>query len=102
VVEAAAFGQGKEADGFPDATQGDVKGAQIQSGIEQAVQAVIQEGEFFQERRLISLLLPAALEFALPEEMLIMTTEGRGAGTVLLGQAAVRDPGEQIAIDLRT
>ena len=40
---------GVEAEGLPDAAQGDVKGAEIKGVIEETVQAGIQEIEFIQE-----------------------------------------------------
>ena len=52
---------GVEAEGLPDAAQGDVKGAEIQGGIEEAVQAGIQEFEFFQEGGLAGGVLPLLL-----------------------------------------
>ena len=50
---------GMEAEGLTDAAQGDVKGAEIKGGIEEAVQAGIQEVEFIQEGGLAGGVLPA-------------------------------------------
>ena len=53
---------GVEAEGLPDAAQGDVKGAEIKGGIEEAVQAGIQEFQFFQEGGLAGGVLLALLQ----------------------------------------
>ncbi len=91
-AQAEALQKIDEAEGLADAAQGNVKGAEIKGGIEEAVQAVIQEGEFFHEGVLEGLIIMALLEFALAGEMLGVAAEGGGAEIELRGQGAVRDP----------
>jgi hypothetical protein len=94
-AQAAALQEGflgMEAEGLADAAQGDMEGAEIKGGIEEAVQAGIQEGQFFQEGGLVGLVLPALLQVKLAGEMLGVAAEGGGAEAELPGQRAVRDP----------
>jgi hypothetical protein len=92
---------GVEAQGLPDAAQGDVKGAQIKGGIKEAVQAGIQEGQFFQEGGLAGGVLPALLQVKLAGEMPGVAAEGGGAEAELPGQGAVGYPLDEAAVDLR-
>jgi len=41
------------------------------------------------------------MEFALAGDMLGVATEGGGAEAILRGQGAVRDPSQQVAINLK-
>jgi hypothetical protein len=101
LAHAATFQERDEAEGFPDAAQGDVKGAEIKGGIEEAVQAVIQEGEFFHEGVLERLVLLALLEVTLAGEMLDVTAEGGGAEAEFPGQGAVGHPIHKAEINRR-
>jgi hypothetical protein len=92
---------GVEAQGLPDAAQGDVEGAEIKGGIKEAVQAGIQEGQFFQEGGLTGGVLPALLQVKLAGEMLGVAAEGGGAEAELPGQGAVGDSLDEAAVDLR-
>ena len=77
---------GVEAEGLPDAAQGDVKGAEIKGGIEEAVQAGIQEFQLFQEGGLAGGVLLALLPFKVAGEMLGVAAEGGGAEAELPAQ----------------
>jgi len=99
---ADAFQQGKEAQGLPDAAQGDVEGAEISRGIKEAVQAGIEEGQFFQEGGLLGLALVAALGVQGAGEMFGVAAKGRGGQAELLGQGAVGHRGHEALIDLHT
>ena len=92
---------GVEPKGLPDAAQGDMKGAEIKGGIEETVQADIQEGQFFQEGGLVGLVLPALLQVKLAGEMLGVAAEGGGAEAELPGQGTVGHPLHEAAVDLR-
>jgi len=92
---------GVEAEGLPDAAQGDVKGAEIKGVIEEAVQAGIQEVEFIQEGGLAGGVLPALLKVKLEGEMLGVAAEGGGAEAELPGQGAVGEPLHEAPVDLR-
>jgi hypothetical protein len=103
-AQAAAFQEillGVEAEGLPDAAQGDVKGAEIKGGIEEAVQAGIQEVEFFQEGGLAGGVLLALLMVKVAGEMLGVAAEGRGAEAELSGQGAVGHSLHEAEVDLR-
>jgi hypothetical protein len=101
LVQAAAFKKIEEAEGLPDAAQGDMMGTDLMGGFEQAVQAGIQEFQFFQEGGLEGLVLLAELLVTLAGEMLGVAAEGGGAEAELPGQGAVGDPVLQAAFNLR-
>jgi len=90
-----------EAKGLPDAAQGDMEGVEIKGRIEEAVQAGIQEVQFFQEGGLAGLVLPALPQVKLAGEMLGVAAEGGGAEAELPGQGAVGHPLHEAAVDLR-
>jgi hypothetical protein len=90
-----------EAEGLTDAAQGDVKGAEIKGGIEEAVQAGIQEFQMSQEGGLAGGVLLALLPVKVAGEMLGVAAEGRGAKAELPAQGAVGDPVNEAAVDLR-
>ena len=92
---------GVGAEGLPDAAQGDMEGAEIKGGIEEAVQTGVQEGQFFQEGGLAGLFLPALLQVKVTGEMLGVAAEGGGAEAELPGQGAVGHPLYEAAVDLR-
>jgi hypothetical protein len=92
---------GVEAEGLPDAAQGDVKGPEFQGGIEEAVEADIQEFEFFQEGGLAAGVLLTRLMVEVPGQMLGVAAEGGGAEAELPGQGAVGQPLDEAAVDLR-
>jgi hypothetical protein len=93
---------GVEAEGLPDAAQGDVERAEVKGGIEQAVEAGIQELQVFQEGVLAKLLLLALLPVEVAGEMLGVAAEGRGAEAVLPAQGAVGDAIDEAAVDGRS
>jgi len=90
--QAAAFQKIEEAEGLPDAAQGDMVGADLMGGIEEAVQAAVQEFQFFQDGGLTELVLPELLEVALAGEMLDVAAEGGRAEAEFGGQGAVGHP----------
>jgi len=103
-AEAGAFKKiflGVEAEGLPDAAQGDIKGAEIKGGIEEAVEAGIQEFQFFQEGGLAGVVLPLLLPVKLAGEMLGVAAEGGGAEAELSGQGTIGQPLHEAAVDLR-
>jgi hypothetical protein len=89
-----------EAEGLPDAAQGDVKRTEIKGGIEEAVQAGIQKLQMLQEGGLAGGVLLALLPVKVAGEMLGVATEGRGADTELPGQGTVGYPMDEAAVDL--
>jgi putative ATP-dependent endonuclease of OLD family len=91
---------GVEAEGLPDAAQGDREGAEIKGGIEEAVQAGIQEFQVFQEGVLAGGFLLALLKVKVAGEMLGVAAEGRGAEAELPAQGAVGHPLDEAAVDL--
>jgi hypothetical protein len=100
-AQAEAIQERDKAEGLPDAAQGDMMGADIKGRIEEAVQAVIQKGEFFHDAILVIPVLLAQVELALAGDMLGMATEGGGAEAILRGQGAVGDSSQQVAINLK-
>jgi hypothetical protein len=92
---------GVEAEGLPDAAQGNMEGAEIKGGIEEAVQAGIQEFQVFQEGGLAGLLFLTLLPIKLSGEMLGVEAEGGGAEAELSGQRAVGEPLHEAPVDLR-
>jgi hypothetical protein len=99
-LQAAALQKGEEAEGLTDAAQGDVEGIVIKGGIEKAVKADIQEGQFIQEGGLVGLVVEALLEVTLAGEVFDVTAEGGGAEAELGGQGAVGHPMHQAEVDL--
>jgi hypothetical protein len=99
-VQAGALQKGEEAEGLADAAQGDVKGAVIKGGIEEAVQADFQEGQFIQEGGLVGLVFQALLEVALAGEMFDVAAESGGAEAELGGQGAIGHLIHQAQVDL--
>ena len=77
-----------------------MEGALIKGGIEEAVQADIEEGQFVQEGGLLGFVLAAALGLKVAGEMLGVAAKGRGGKVELGGQGAVRDRGHESVIDL--
>jgi hypothetical protein len=100
-ILAEAFQEREEAKGFADAAQGYVEGPEIEGGIEEAVQAVIQEVEFINDGVLVLQVLPAQLDLALAGEVFGVAAEGGGAEAELRSQRAVGGSRHQAAIDLR-
>ncbi len=92
MAQAEAIQERDETEGLADTAQGDVKGTEVMGGIEEAVQAVVQEGEFFHDALLVIMVLLAQLEGALAGDMLSVAAEGGGAEGELPSQGAVRDP----------
>jgi len=101
MAQAEAIQESDEAEGLTDTAQGHVQGVEVKGGIEEAVQAVIQEIEFFHDAILVLPVLLAEVEFALAGDMPGVATEGGGAEAILLGQGAVGDPSQQVAINLK-
>jgi hypothetical protein len=99
-VQAAALQKGEKAEGLADAAQGDVEGMVIKGGIEEAIQADIQEGQFIQEGGLVGLVFQALLEITLAGEVFDVAAKGGGAEAELGGQGAVGHPMHQAEVDL--
>ena len=91
---------GVEAEGLPDAAQGDMKGSELQGGIEQAVEAGVQEFEFFQEGGLAEIVLLLLLLVQVAGQMLGVAAEGGGAEAELPGQGAIGLPLDEAPVDL--
>jgi hypothetical protein len=91
MAQTAAFKKIDEAEGLPDAAQGDMVGAELLGGFEEAVQAGIQEFQFFQEGGLEGLVLLTQQKVTLAGEMLGVAAEGGGAETELGRKGAVGD-----------
>jgi hypothetical protein len=72
----------------------------IEGGIEEAVQAGFQEGQFIQEGGLVGLVFLALLEVALAGEMLDVAAQGGGAEAELGGQGAIGHPMHQAEVDI--
>ena len=92
--------EGEEAQGFPDAAQGDEKGALVGGGIEKAVQAVLQEVQTVQEGLLPGLVGPVLLEGKLALKVPGVAAEGRGGEAVAGGQGAEARPIDEAAVDV--
>lgn len=92
---------GVEPEGLPDAAQGDMQGPEFKGGIEEAVQADIQEFEFFQEGGLTEVVLLLLLLVQVAGQMLGVAAEGGGAEAELPGQGAIGQPLDEAAVDLR-
>jgi hypothetical protein len=72
----------------------------IKGGIEEAVQAGFQEGQFIQEGGLVGLVFLALLEAALAGEMLDVAAQGGGAEAELGGQGAIGHPMHEAEVDI--
>jgi hypothetical protein len=92
--------EGEEAQGFPDAAQSDEKGALVGGGIEQAVQAVLQEVQTVQEGLLPGLVGPVLLEGKLALKVPGVAAEGRGGEAVAGGQGAEARAMDEGAVDI--
>jgi hypothetical protein len=92
---------GVEAEGLPDAAQGDMKGTEFKGGIEEAVEADIQELQFVQEGGLAGRGLLKLLMVKLSGQMPGVAAEGGGAKAELSGQEAVGLPLDEAPVDLR-
>jgi hypothetical protein len=66
---AKALLNGEEADRLPDAAQGDMKGAEIGGGVEEAVQAGVKEVQPVQDSGLVGVVLKALPGVQGPGEM---------------------------------
>ena len=91
----------EDADGFLKTPQGDVEGMGLFGLAEEAVQADLQELQFFQEGGGLGLVGLAMLDHKLMAEMPGMATEGRGTEAMGGGQGAERQAIDQGAVDLR-
>jgi len=78
----------EDADGFLQTPEGDVEGTGLFGLAEEAVQADLQEFQFFQEGGDVGLVGLALLDHQLMAEMPGMTTEGRGTEAMGGGQGA--------------
>jgi hypothetical protein len=90
----------EDADGFLKTSQGDVEGTGLFGLAEEAVQADLQEFQFFQEDGDLGLVGLALLDHQLMAEMAGMATEGRSAEGMSGGQGAERHAIDQGAVDL--
>ena len=97
--EAEALLQGEEADGLPEAAEGDMEGAEIGGGVVETVQTGGQDVQVVQEGLLLGLMGPVFLEGQLLLKVAGVAAEGRGGKAVLGGQGAARKPGKEGAID---
>lgn len=93
--------EGEDADVLLQTSQGDVQGTGILGLAEDAVQAGLQEFQFFQEVKGLGLFVVAFLDYHLMLEMFDMAAEGRGTDVIGGGQGAVGHGIDQGAIDLR-
>jgi len=91
----------EDADGFLQTPEGDVEGTGLFGLAEEAVQADLQEFQFFQEGGDVGLVGLALLDHQLMAEMPGMTTEGRGTEAMGGGQGAEGHAIDQGAVDLR-
>lgn len=92
--------QREEAHRFLKAPQGDVEGMGLFGLEEEAVQADLQEFQFFQELGDLGLLDLALLDHQLMADMFGMAEEGRGAEAMGGGQGAEGHAIDQGAVDL--
>jgi hypothetical protein len=69
--------------------------------MEEAVQAMIQKLELFQDESWVAEVLLGHMNLALAIDMFGMPGKGRGADAALGGQGAVRDAGQEAAVNLR-
>jgi len=98
---ADALLEGEEADSLPDTAQGDKRGAVIGGGgVEEAVQANVEEVQPVQDGGLVGSVLMAALGLQVQGEVLGMAAEGGGRKAELPGQGAVGDAIDEAAVDL--
>ena len=91
----------EDADGFLQTPEGDVEGMGPFGLAEEAVQADLQEFQFFQEGGGLGLVGLALLEHQLMAEMPGMAEEGRGAEAMGGGQGPEGHAIDQGAVDLR-
>jgi hypothetical protein len=93
--------ESEDAEGFLETAEGDVEGTGLFGLAEEAVQADLQEGQFFQEGGGLGLVGLALLEHQLMAEMFGMATEGRDTEAMGGGQGAEGHAIDQGAVDLR-
>jgi hypothetical protein len=93
--------EGEDADGFLKTPQGDVERMGLFGFEKEAVQADLQEFQFFQERADLRLVGLAPLDHQLMTEMPGMTPEGRGAEAMSGGQSAEGHASDEGAVDVR-
>jgi hypothetical protein len=91
----------EDAEGFLETPEGDVKGTRFFRLAEEAVQADLQEFQFFQEGGDLGLVGLALLNHQLMAEMPGMATEGRGTEAMGGGQGAEGHGIDEGAVDLR-
>ncbi len=92
--------EGNQANGLPDGAQGDEQGVLIGGGIKEPVQAGIEGIQALQEGGEIGLVLLEALPVQGAGQMFGVAAQGRGAEPVLLGQVAVGQAPDELAVDL--
>jgi hypothetical protein len=98
--QAEAIQERDEAERLADTAQGDVRVVEIYAGLEDTVQAVVQEFESCYNALLVFPVLLTQVDFALAGDMFGVAAEGGGAEAVLGAQGAVRDSGQQTAINV--
>lgn len=79
-----------------------MEGAQIGGGVEEAVQAAVEEVQAVQEGDLLGVVRLAALRLQLANQMLAVAAKGRWGKAELGGQGAVGHRGHEAAVNLRT
>jgi hypothetical protein len=90
----------EDAEGFLETPEGDVEGMGLFGLAEEAVQADLQEFQFFQKSGDLGLVGLALLDHQLMAEMAGMATEGRGAEAMGGGQGAEGHAIDEGAVDL--
>lgn len=93
--------ESEDADGFLETPEGDVEGMGHFGLAEEAVQADLQEFQFFQEGGGLGLVGLALLEHQLMADMPGMAEEGGSAEAMSGGQGAVGHAIDEGAVDLR-
>lgn len=93
------FREVEDADGLPDAVQGDTEGLVVGGGLERTVEAHIEEVQPVEDLPLKMLVLVAVHGFPLAGEVAGVAAERGRAQVVLGGQLTVGDPVQQVLVD---
>ena len=96
---AAAFLEREEAEGFADAAEGDVEGLVIGGGVEEAVQAGVEQVQAVQQGGLVNLVPAAALDLDGAARCCRGGRGPRGSGRIARPGAVGRG-GQQTLVDL--
>ena len=98
--EAEAFLEGEEPDGLPEATQGDMEGAEIGGVVVETVETEGKEFQLLQDSLLLGLAGLTFLKADLLVQVAEVAAEGGFGDAKLGGQAGARGSGEEAAVDL--